>query len=416
MAFVQSWGGRILLTILITAVAAVIINNLRHILEKLARYLEGFVLSQEGKHRTTFLLLRGFLLRAALLIVWTLRILATLSITYLWATAVAFFLDPTRALMHRLVDPVLAALTSLGAALISTLPNLLVLGVIGFITYIIIDGIGTVAQTVEAGTLKLSWLPADLVVPTRRLANFGVLLIALVLALPYIPGSDSKIFQGISIVLGVLVSFGSSSVVANVMAGLVLTYSRAFRVGDRVRIGDYVGDVAQLGVFVTRIRTLKNEEVIIPNTVVQNAPWTNFTSYTRNKIDPGVQVSTQVTIGYGVPWRKVHQLLMESAKITEGIDTSQDPYILQKELHDYYVRYEIFAFCRRPRDLHFIQGRLCQNIQDVFFREHVEICSPHLRSHRQDDHPAIPDDPAGPPPEYPLPGEGPRATRIRTSE
>lgn len=416
MVFIRSWGGRILLAVLVTVVAVVVVNLLRRLLSGLAKRIEGFVQKhqKEGPH-TTALLMQEVVLRAALLMVRLLRIVATLSITYLWATGVAYFVDPTHELVNRLVDPVKDAAISLGTTLLSVLPNLLILGLIAFVTRLVIDGVSAVAQAVDAGTIKLSWLPEELVVPTKRLAIFGVLIVALVLALPYIPGSDSKTFQGLSIVLGILVSFGSSSVVANVMAGLVLTYSRAFRLGDRVKIGDFVGDVAHLGVFAIRLRTLKNEEVVIPNAVVQNAPWTNFASYTRSKADPGVQLSTQVTIGYDVPWRVVHRLLLEAAQGTEGVDLDHEPYVLQKSLDDFYVRYEIFAFCRRPRDLHFVQGRLCQHIQDSFFRQGVEICSPHFRNHRQADKPAIPADPSGPPPECPLPGEGPRATRISVS-
>ena len=278
-----------------------------------------------------------------------------------------------------------------------------------------LDGIGAIAQAIDQEKLRLAWLPEELVVPTRRLVTFGVCLTALVLALPYIPGSDSKTFQGLSIVLGILVSFGSSSVVANVMAGLVLTDSRAFRLGDRVRIGEVVGDVAHLGVFAIRLRTLKNEEVVVPNAVVQNAPWTNYASYTRGRADPGVLLSTQVTIGYDVPWRTLHRLLAEAARATEGLEREPEPYVLQKSLDDFYVRYELFASCRRPRDLHFIQSRLHQHIQDHFFREGVEICSPHYESQRKGDDVAIPANPTGPTLDYPLPGEGPRAHRISPS-
>jgi small-conductance mechanosensitive channel len=407
-AFAETWPGRVALAVVATVVMWVIGGAIRAVLEKVALRVTEYVNAVQSTQRTTAVFIRGFGLRAVVVATRLLRLGATLALVYVWFTLVAYFVDPTHHLGPRLVRPVWEAAVSMAETLVGLVPNLLILGLIVFVTRLVLDGVRTVADAVAEGTVALTWLPAELALPTRRLVNLGIVMTAIMLGLPYVPGSDSKTVQAFSIVLGVLVSFGSSSVVSNVMAGLVLTYSRAFRIGDRVRIGDVLGDVTHLGVFTTHIRTLKDEEVVVPNAVVQNAAWTNFARYAT---DTGVQVSTQVTIGYNVEWRQVHKLLVDAALKTEGIERTPEPYVLQKALEDFYVRYQINAFCRRPGDLHFVEARLCQNIQDSFFAAGVEIMSPHYESFRDGGKLAIPDSPTGPPPQYPLPGEGTRSHR-----
>ena len=324
----------------------------------------------------------------------SLRAVGLIVVTYLWLLGVSFALDRSRRIFDAIVAPLTAAAGTLGQALIDFIPNLVmiaaVLGVCVFATRVIT----MLSSALVAGRLTILWLPRDLVAPTRRLATIFVWVAGAIMAAPYLPGSESKAFQGVSVFLGVLLSLGSTSVISNLLAGLVLTYTRAFREGDRVRIGDTVGDVVDLGTFTTRVRTTKDEEVVIPNAVVQTAALVNFSTFAQHD---GVQVSSQVTIGYDAPWRTIHRLLEAAARNVEGLALDPAPYVIQKALDDFYVRYEVRAFCNTPRELHLVEGRLNQAIQDEFFREGVEICSPHFNNFRDGNATTVPAEMRGAP-------------------
>jgi small-conductance mechanosensitive channel len=316
-----------------------------------------------------------------------LRILVWLTVFYGWVLAVAAALDKSQRVVQVFVLPLTTIVGGAVEAVIDVTPNLVALAAIGAVTYGGTRIVALVSRVFEDGRLTLGWLDRDLVVPTRRLANIALWLLALVAALPYLPGSESKAFQGVSVFVGLLLSLGSTSVISNLLAGLVLTYTRAFREGDRVKIGDVYGDVVALGAFTTRVRTTKDEEVVLPNSLVQSSAVMNF----RTFVDlHGVQVSSTVTIGYDVPWRTVHRLLVAAAKQVDGIAHEPEPYVIQKALDDFYVRYEVRAYTDRIHELHLVEGRLNQAIQDEFFREGVEICSPHFGALRDGNAPAIP--------------------------
>jgi small-conductance mechanosensitive channel len=324
------------------------------------------------------------------------RVVASIAAIYLWILAVAWALDKGGRVFPLVVSPFLSAVRTVGAAAVAFIPNLIFLLVIITVARFAGRTVGLFADAVAEGRIQLPGLERDLATPTRRLVTLLIWVIALVMAVPYLPGSDSRAFQGVAVIFGVLVSLGSSSVVSNLLSGLVLTYTRAYRVGDRVRIGDVVGDVVGLGTFTTRIRTIKNEEVSIPNAVVQGGNVHNYSRYARD--GKGVQVHTTVTIGYETPWRKVHELLILAAHNTPGLKSTPEPYVLQLDLDDFYVRYEVCAYCDRPNDLHLIEAALNEQIQDEFFAEKVEICSPHYETQRENNAPAIPRNSQLPPP------------------
>ena len=205
---------------------------------------------------------------------------------------------------------------------------------------------------------------------------------------PYIPGSRSPAFQGVTLLVGFLVSFASSSSLSNIIAGTILTYTRAFRIGDRVQIGDTVGDVVGSSLLVTDLRTIKNVVVAIPNALVLGGPVINYSRMARTA---GLILNTSVTIGYDAPWRTVHGLLIAAAGATPGIEPSPEPFVLQTALNDFYVSYEINAYTRRPNDMHLIYADLHANIQDRFNEAGVEIMSPHYRSLRDGNTVTIPE-------------------------
>jgi small-conductance mechanosensitive channel len=206
---------------------------------------------------------------------------------------------------------------------------------------------------------------------------------------PYIPGHSSPAFQGVSIFVGVLFSLGSAGAVSNIIAGVLLTYTRAFQIGDRIKIGDTFGDVLEKSLLATRIRTIKNEDVTVPNALVLSSHVVNFSSCAATG---GLILHTSVTIGYDAPWRKVHELLIAAALSTRGILKSPDPFVLQTALNDFYVTYEINAYTDEPVRMVSVYAELHQNIQDSFNEAGVEICSPHFAAVRDANRIAIPTD------------------------
>jgi small-conductance mechanosensitive channel len=206
-----------------------------------------------------------------------------------------------------------------------------------------------------------------------------VVLLAGVVIFPYLPGAQSPAFQGVSILLGILVTFSSGSALANLFAGILLTYTRAFRIGDRVRVGDTYGDVLEQSLLATRLRTIKNEEVAIPNALVLGAHIINYSAVAKRE---GLILHTQVTIGYDAPWRQVHNLLLQAARATPRILGTPAPFVWQKSLNDFYVTYELNAYTDHPEVLDDTYAQLHQAIRDAFDAAGVEIMSPHYASLR----------------------------------
>lgn len=244
-----------------------------------------------------------------------------------------------------------------------------------------------------AGTVRLDWLHPDVAAPTKRLVKILLWVIAAAIAWPYIPGTQSKAVQGFSILLGVMVSLGSSGVVGNMIAGLVLVYSRSFKIGERVKLGEHVGDIVSLGFFATKIRTPRNEEITVPNGQVASQPIVN---YTRLAEERGLVLHTQVTIGYDVEWRTVHKLLIEAASRVEGVEREREPWVFQRALNDHHITYEICCITRNSFDQFLLYSRLHIEIQDAFARAGVEILSPAYSNLRDANAAVLPPEPAGP--------------------
>jgi small-conductance mechanosensitive channel len=198
---------------------------------------------------------------------------------------------------------------------------------------------------------------------------------------PLLPSSDSQVFQGVSVFIGIIVSLGSSSIIGNVMAGMVMTYMRPFRVGDFIKYGDIDGFVIEKTILVTRIRTRKNDVVTIPNSNLMSSQTTNYTFSAQNY---GVIVHTKVTIGYDMPWQQIRDLLLDAAHKTPHILKKPAPFVLVTALDDYYVEYEINAYTHQSDLLGIIYSELHQNILDSFHKNGVEIMSPHIFAHRND--------------------------------
>ena len=213
--------------------------------------------------------------------------------------------------------------------------------------------------------------------PTYKIVRVLIIVLCAVVIYPYIPGTGSMAFKGISVFAGLLISLGASSAISNIIAGYTMTYRRAFRVGDRVKIGDHLGDVIAMRLLVTHLKTPKNEEVVVPNSLILNSQIINFSSISREK---GLILHTGVTIGYDVPWRQVEALLLMAAGKTPGILREPKPFVFQKSLGDFYIEYELNAFTNDPLDQMRTYSDLHKNILDAFNEYGVQITSPNYES------------------------------------
>ncbi len=317
-----------------------------------------------------------------------LRFVATLALGYVWVTAVLGVFHWTRGISAQLLGAVLKTLNAIGLAFVTFVPNVISIIIIVFVTRYIIKLIALVFTGMERGAISFKEFRREWTRPTFKIVRFLVIVFAAIAIFPYIPGSQSDAFRGVSVFLGVLLSFGSAGAVSNIIAGVVLTYMHPFREGDRVKIADTIGDVMERTLLVTRIRTIKNVDISIPNSIVLSSHLINFSSVAKEQ---GLILHTSVTIGYDAPWKTVHELLISAAKMTTHILKTPEPFVLQTSLDDFYVTYEINAYTDQANKMATIYAELHQNIQDKFNEGGVEIMSPHYAQIRDGNQITIPE-------------------------
>jgi len=316
-----------------------------------------------------------------------LRVAVIIVLIYVFLPSVFSFFPGTRGLANTLFGWTLGPLGRAWTAVVAYLPNLFTIAVLVVVFYYILKFIHLLFTGLRRGSLSLPGFYRDWAMPTYKIVRFLVIVFAAIVIFPYLPGSQTPAFRGISIFLGVLISFGSSSAIANVVAGVVMTYMRPFQIGDRVRISDTVGDVVEKTLLITRVRTTKNVDITVPNAMVLSSHIINYSSTAK---DGGVVLHTGVTIGYDVPWRQVHELLVAAAAATADVTKDPKPFVLQTSLDDFYVNYELNAYTDKPNAMARIYSDLHQNIQDRFNEAGVEIMSPHYRAERDGNAVTIP--------------------------
>ena len=304
-----------------------------------------------------------------------LRWLLILALVEAYLTVSLGFYSSTREISLTVTRWVFSQLEFLTKSAVDYLPNLLVIAVITVVTTYVIRLIRFVFAQIRKGDLRVPGFYPDWAEPTDKLIRLLVLVLALIVAFPYLPGAKSPAFQGISIFVGVLLSLGSSSAVASAIAGIILTYMRSFLEGDWVQIGDTQGEVVEKTLLVTRLLTPKAEVITIPNASVMSGSVKNYSTEARKS---GVIFYTTVSIGFDTPWKIVHELLINAAAATEHVLQKPAPFVLQKSLDDFYVTYELNAYTDTPREVLNIYSDLHRNIQDKFNEAGVEICSPHF--------------------------------------
>jgi small-conductance mechanosensitive channel len=317
-----------------------------------------------------------------------LRFAVVLVMLYSYASLVLGFFPWTRGYAHVLLDYVVSPLRLVGSSVAAYLPNIFFIAVILLLAFYVMKFVRVIFAEIGKGTITLPDFYPEWAEPTYKMVRVLILAFTAVIVFPYLPWAQSPAFRGISIFLGVLLSLGSTSAVANIVAGVILTYMRAFKIGDRVQIADTTGDVTEKTLLVTRVRTIKNVEITIANAMVLSSHIINFSASAQKE---GLILHTSVTIGYDAPWRTVHGLLIEAALGCENISQNPRPFVLQTALDDFYVHYEINAFTCQPNLMANIYSELHQKIQDKFNEAGVEIMSSHYANVRDGNKTTIPD-------------------------
>lgn len=317
------------------------------------------------------------------------RVIATLLLLYFYISTVLGVFPWTKGVSAQLFGAVFSTLRAIGQAFVTYVPDVISIIVIVVVTRYIIKLIHLIFSGIERGAITFTGFHRDWAWPTYKIVRFLVIVFGAIAVFPYIPGSRSEAFRAISIFLGVLFSLGSTGAISNIISGLVLTYMRPFQIGDRVKIADTIGDVTARELLVTRVRTIKNVDITIPNAMVLGSHIINFSSSAK---DRGLILHTSVTIGYDAPWRTVHKLLIDAAKATTHILEKPEPFVLQTSLNDFYVTYEINAYTDQPNKMAEIYAELHQNIQDKFNEAGVEIMSPHYSQIRDGNKTTIPEE------------------------
>jgi len=302
-----------------------------------------------------------------------LHLLAVLVAAYLCLQFILSQYPATRVFAERLLSLVLDPLGSIGTSLLSSLPSLAFLAVLAVVTRYLLRLLRLFFAAVEHGTVVLRDFDRDWAMPTYRIVRLLVVAFAVVVAYPYIPGSESAAFKGVSIFLGVMFSLGSTSVIGNIIAGYTMTYRRAFRVGDRIQVEGLIGDVTQIRLQVTHLRSPKNEEIVVPNSILLNGHVINYSTLAKER---GLILHTTVGIGYETPWRQVEAMLLTAAQRTSGLLSEPPPFVLQKALGDFCITYELNVFCDTPSLMGPLYSELHRNILDVFNEYGVQIMTP----------------------------------------
>ena len=295
----------------------------------------------------------------------------------------------TKDLAYKLFSYIWDPIKTIFLGIVEYIPNLFTIFVIWLAVKYLVRLVRYLASEIQSERLKIGGFYADWAMPTFHIVRFLLYPFMIAMIYPYLPGSKSGVFQGISVFVGLIVSLGSSTVIGNIIAGLVITYMRPFKLGDRIKLNDTTGNVIEKTPLVTRICTPKNEVVTIPNSFIMSSHTVNFSQSAR---DYGLIIHSEVSIGYDIPWRKTHQLLIEAALNTPGVVDDPRPFVLETSLQDYYPVYQVNAYIKDANQLAQVYSDLHQNIQDRFNEEGIEIMSPHYIATRDGNETTIPKD------------------------
>lgn len=313
-----------------------------------------------------------------------------MALQLLFTVPLIFIIFPqTEGLAYRLLGYIWNPIRSIFVSIVDYIPKLFTIIVIWYAVKYLVRLVLYLAREVEVGRLKINGFYPDWAMPTFHIIRFLLYAFMIAMIYPYLPGASSGVFQGISVFVGLIVSLGSSTVIGNIIAGLVITYMRPFKMGDRIKLNDTTGDIIEKTPLVTRIRTPKNEVVTVPNSFIMSSHTVNYSTSAR---EYGLIIHSEVSIGYDIPWRQVNQILIDAALNTPGVVDDPRPFVLETSLSDWYPVYQINAYIKEAAKMAQIYSDLHQNIQDKFNEAGIEIMTPHYMAVRDGNETTIPKD------------------------
>ena len=386
----ESWAIRVMVGFYNTLTATVVLVLVIQIIGASFWFFEGLL--ENWQHRFTVSHPSG----AAVQIAKALRLANRIVRTTAIVAVLLVFLPLTLRFFPRtalVVDALGAELASpardIGRAILDYIPNLAYLLIIVLLGWGLLKLIQYVATSIETRALVIRGFEPEWALPTYKLVRFLFFIFLLMVSYPYLPGASSRFFQGFSVFIGALLTLGSSSAISNIVSGVVLTYTRAFRIGDMVRIGDATGTVFEKTLLVTRLRTTRNEEMTLPNGAVLSNTVQNFTARASTG---GLALTVTAGIGYDVDWRRVHELMNDGARCTEHILVEPAPLVLQTSLGDFAVEYELRAWTDRADEMLLTSSNLRKNVLDAFNAAGIEIMTPSVLAHRDASLLAVPEE------------------------
>lgn len=379
----------VILAILVILISGLLFGLLKRLMDWLKRLL--------GKLQKEFslgIVIRGFRVltaeqfeKTASFILGLINFILIVILSYFSIYFLLYVIPYTRSIALQLQAYIMKPIADVGNASLNYLPNLIFIIVVVFVSRYLLKFLRYFFDEVKKGNIHFKNFYADWADSTYQIFKFLILFFVVVIIFPYLPGSGSPAFQGISIFVGVLVSLGSSSAIANIIAGIILTYMRAYRIGDYVKIGDKEGVLIESTLLVLRVKTVKNEEISIPNAIALSGHIMDYSRYAR---EGDLILHTNVAMGYQVPSKQVEELLIKAALQSEGINIHKQPFVHIKELKDFYIVYELNAYTDKPNSMGKLYSNLHKSVLDVFAEAGIEMVLPSYNALRQGEESTIP--------------------------
>ena len=362
-----------------TVLALVVAFLLRLIRRALLRALPQHAERQLEKRHVTFFGqdMRGTTVKALRIVIGALTALAALVVAYTWLSFSLRQFPLTAPWGEGLRGFLFDTLGMIGLGIVRGIPEMLIVALILLVTRFVVRLLSTLFDAVERGQVKMRGVHPDTADATRRIVTAIAWVFGIAMAYPFIPGSDSDAFKGLSVLIGIMISLGSSGVINQAMSGMVVVFSRALKAGEYVSVGEYEGTVSEVGALSTKIRTKRNEEINIPNAMLVSSTTKN---YSRLAADHGLILFATVGIGYNAPWRVVHRVLTEAALRTPGLKREPAPFVRQSALSTFCVEYTINAYMERCEQRLEVLSNLHANIQDAFNDAGIQIMTPAFES------------------------------------
>jgi small-conductance mechanosensitive channel len=312
------------------------------------------------------------------------QVIATVFQLFITIPIVFSLFEPTKDFASILFSYIFNPLKAITRSFIDYIPNLITIIIIVIVTMYIVRALRFFSIQIERKKLVLPGFYADWARPTFNILRVLLYAFAVIVIYPFLPNSESDIFRGVSVFIGLIFSLGSSSLIGNMVAGIVITYMRPFKLGDRIKIGEVIGFVVEKSATVIRIRTHKNEYITIPNTTILTSSITNYNFSTASG-EPGLTLYLDVTMGYSIPWRTMHKILLEAADKTQCVLKEPKPFVLETALEDFYCRYELNVFTKDVAKVPSIYSELHQNLQDGFTAAGISLYAPHFQIYMKPD-------------------------------